>query len=173
MNILYINDLITLFCYQLNCKDLINFGAISKYHNYFVKKNKWKNLTIKLRSEKYLLSLINNYSFVNLDLWNTNVTDTSVSLLTNLRILDLGFTRVTDTSVSLLTKLHTLNLGYTNVTDASVSLLTNLHTLNLRYTKVTDASVSLLTNLHTLNLWNTKITDKCKDFLKFNNVIVS
>ena len=75
MNILYINDLITLFCYELNCKDLINFGAISKYHNYFVKTNKWKNLSIRLSSENNLLLMINNYSFVNLDLCNTKVTD--------------------------------------------------------------------------------------------------
>ena len=77
MDIFYINDLITLFCNELNSKDLIKFGAISKYHNYFIKKNKWTSLSIRLSSVKNLLSIINNYSFVNLDLGYTNVTDAS------------------------------------------------------------------------------------------------
>ena len=102
MNIFYIKDLITLFCYELNYKDLIKFGAVSKYHNYFIKKNKWKNLPINVRSEDKLLLMIKNYSFVNLDLRNTNVTDASVSLLTNLHTLNLGWTKVTDKCKNLL-----------------------------------------------------------------------
>ena len=111
MDILYLNDLITLFCHELGCRDLINFGAISKYHNYFVKKNKWKHLPIKVRSEDNLFLMIKNYSFVNLNLFYENVDDRSVSLLSNLHTLNLACTHVTDKSVSLLTNLHTLNLG--------------------------------------------------------------
>ena len=37
MNIFYTNDLITLFCCELNYKDLIKFGGISKYHPKYMK----------------------------------------------------------------------------------------------------------------------------------------
>ena len=160
MNPLEIKELLILICIELpKYRDLINISAISKYYNKIMKINTWSHLNIRIKTDKDLILMKNNYNFNKIDLSYTSVTDESVSLLTNLYILNLQRTKVTDASVSLLTNLHTLNLSYTNVTDTSISLLTNLHTLKLSYTTITDASVSFLTKLHTLNLSWTKVTD--------------
>jgi len=92
------------------------------------------------------------------------ITDTSVSKLTNLTSLSLRYdNQITDTSVSSLTNLTSLNLGDNRkITDDGLSPLTNLTSLNLGDNrKITDTSVSKLPNLRSLHLaWNTKITPK-------------
>ena len=150
MNPLEISELIITICTEMTrCIDIINMGSVNKYHKKIIRENKWPHLCVQLQTNKDLLLMIQNYNFCKLDLRNTNVTDKSVSFLTNL---------------------HTLNLSNTKVSDASVSFLTNLHTLNLGNTKVTDATVSFLTNLHILNINYALVTDKCIDFLESKKV---
>src|SRR5436190_624111 len=140
-------DILLLIGSFLPIKNLLCFASISKPILSLIKNNSWYQ-PVKLKNTLPL----NYYQFKNVDLSNTNVTDESVSHLTQLHTLDLSDTIVTDESVRYLTQLHTLDLRGTQVTDESVCYLTRLHTLNLKNTKVTDESVRYLTRLHTLNL---------------------
>ena len=65
---------------------------------------------------------------------------------------------ITDSSLSLLTNITKINLGsnYT-ITDSSVSLLVNLNEINIsNYTVITESGISLLTNLTRFIRGNTK-----------------
>ena len=99
MDPLHINEIFLLICTQINkCWDLLNLASVCKYNYHFIKNNKWSHLFIYINKEKKLLSMLKNYNFTKLCLEFTDITDASVSLLTNLHTLNLFNTRVTDAS---------------------------------------------------------------------------
>lgn len=107
----------------------------------------------------------------NLELGNTQVTDTGleeIAELKELRTLNLAKTKITDAGLRKLgglKKLTVLNLGGTQITDAGLQHLKgfeHLTTLSLNDTKISDVGIQELTSLkqlETLNLMNTPLTD--------------
>ncbi len=93
------------------------------------------------------------------------ITDFSLTKLTNLRKLSLGDDNddITDNGLSVLTGLTNLDLFCAdNISDSSLRHLTNLKKLWLHSTEqITDASLSLLTSLERLNL--AECTDSMKN----------
>jgi len=109
---------------------------------------------------------------IRLQLWEWEITDADVKLLsrlTDLQSLELVHTRVTDVGLSYLrglTRLRELELFVCySITDAGmrqVSELRNLEVLSLTYNHVTDAGLKQLkglTKLRELDLTATKISD--------------
>ena len=132
MNPLLIEDIFVQICCKINhTKTLIIIEEVSNWHKKIIRINKWFNLSVCIKNEEKLISMLSTHIFCNLNLRDTNVTDERVSKLVYVHTLNLRGTKVTDKSVSKLVNLHTLNLRNTNVTDESVSKLVNLHTLNL------------------------------------------
>ncbi len=115
--------------------------------------------------DTFLATYKDLYSVQHLDLSRTDVSDNSMSVLsqlTSLETLDMGVTNVADISkLSGLKSLKTLNLYGTNVSDISeISCLVSLETLDLSRTNVADISkLSGLMSLENLSLSWTKVTD--------------
>ena len=153
MNPLILEDIFIQMCYQIkNLTTIISIEVVSKWHMRMIRKNKWIDLSDRIKNDKNLIHMLKTHNFSNLNLHASNVTDYSVSKLVNVYTLDLSWTKVTDMSISKLINVHTLDLSGTEVTDDVVSKLVNVHTLNLHHTKVSDDTVSKLVNAHTLSL---------------------
>ena len=148
MNPLLTEDIFIQICYQINnVKLIMTIQQVSKWHKKIVRKNKWIGLTVNIKNDENLVSMLKTHNFRNLRC--VNITDINASKLVNVHTLDLGYTNVTNLGVSKLVNVHTLDLRATRVTDESISKLVNAHTLYLSYTRVTDKSVSKLVKAHT------------------------
>lgn len=90
------------------------------------------------------------------------ISGTGVSTLVNLRTLhlmeesriDADFRQVTDETLSRLTNLTALTLDETSVTDAGIARLTKLETLSLYHHSITNKGIDKLSSLTKLELWH-------------------
>ena len=95
MNPLLIEDIFIQICYQINnVKSITIFEEVSKWYKKIVRKNKWINLTVSVKNDESIISMLKTHDFRNLKC--RKVTDMSVSKLVNAHILDLNKSSVTD-----------------------------------------------------------------------------
>ena len=191
MEILTDKDLFIRICYEFRTtKQLVLLEQLSKFHLKLIRKEKWPNFVVSIRSNYMLEQMQKTHSFGDLGFLYDNdkissidfsrlqnchfigllsggVTDKIVLKIKNCPQLGLAHnSSVTDKSVSELGNCQLLNLAHTRITDVSVLKLTKCQILNLSYTKVTDASVSTLINCKKIYLKGTAVSAECIDKLK-------
>jgi len=107
------------------------------------------------------LSMLTSLTF--LSMYSTwGITGTGVSTLVNLRTLNLletteccaNFNQVSDETLSNLTNLTTLTLDETSVTDAGLGRLVKLESLSLFHHYITNKGIDKLSSLTELELWH-------------------
>lgn len=160
-------DIFLEICSYLPLTEIIMMEQLSKAHRQWIRNHHWMNMAIKTIDSKYYNYVLENYSFKNLNLSCTAITDEIVKKLENLHTLNLTYCfLISDESVKCLGKLYTLFLCGCSVTIESVKYLGKLHTLGLYdCSNINDESMKYLTKINTLDISKTNVTDKGLDYL--------
>jgi hypothetical protein len=138
---------------------------VSKNFLTIIKTEQWQHITIKLTILSNIEYVIDNYSFVNYELKNPDVTDSIVSRIKNCRSFKLlndewGTNKLTDKCFTHLQKCHTVILPSAashhtiilpNVGVASPMYLTNA---------ITGRGIKLLSNCDTIKISPCYLTDE-------------
>jgi len=149
-------------------KCYINDLNIEKLHNV-----KILNMNCTPITDEGAIFLCNCYS---LRLQYTKITDISVMLFGNIKILDLnGCKLITDNSVKLLGKCMTLILsGCNKITNEGVKYLSNVENLYLStINNITDEGIKLFSDTKILSVRYTKVNGKYFKNLKCDEIYLS
>jgi hypothetical protein len=156
-------EIIILIFDHLGLPDLLSMIVSNKFFT-IIKTEPWQHITIKLTILLNIEYVIDNYSFVNYELKNPDVTDSIVGWIKNCRSFKLlndewGTNKLTDKCLAYLQDCHTVILpsakSLTNaITRHGIKLLSNCDTIRTSPCYLMNEDLCALKNCKNIDLTN-------------------